>query len=65
MNDKMGKARLRWFEHMRGRSPDAPVRRYARVAFAGMKRGKEWPKMYWGEVIKSHGISTDFRRYDP
>ncbi|XP_070024846.1 uncharacterized protein [Nicotiana sylvestris] len=52
MEDKMGEARLRWFEHVRMMSLDAPVRRCERLALMGMRKGRIRPKKYWGEVIR-------------
>nr|XP_016480851.1 PREDICTED: uncharacterized protein LOC107801947 [Nicotiana tabacum] len=52
INDKMRAMRLRWFGHMRRRSPDAPVRRCERLALVGMRRGRGRPKKYWGDVIR-------------
>ncbi|XP_070021990.1 uncharacterized protein [Nicotiana sylvestris] len=52
MDDKMQEARLRWFRHVRRRSIDIPVRRCERLTLAGTRRGRGWPKKYWGEVIR-------------
>ncbi|XP_070026472.1 uncharacterized protein [Nicotiana sylvestris] len=52
VDDKMWEARLRWFGHVQRRSLDAPVRRYERLALVDTRRGRGWPKKYWGEVIR-------------
>ncbi|KAM3376423.1 hypothetical protein P3S68_015138 [Capsicum galapagoense] len=49
---KMREARLRWFEHVKRRGMDAPVRRCERLALDGFRRGRGRPKKYWGEVIR-------------
>jgi len=54
MDAKMREARLRWFGHVRRRSPDAPVRRCERLAVVGTRRGRGRPKKYWGEVIRQY-----------
>nr|XP_016492639.1 PREDICTED: uncharacterized protein LOC107812125 [Nicotiana tabacum] len=51
VDEKMREARLRWFEHVRRRSPDAPVRSCERLTVVGARRGRGRPKRYWGEVI--------------
>ncbi|PHU11070.1 hypothetical protein BC332_18000 [Capsicum chinense] len=53
VEDKMREVRLRWFGHMMRRSADAPVRRCERLALEGFKQGRDRPKKYWREVIKS------------
>ncbi|XP_070025956.1 uncharacterized protein [Nicotiana sylvestris] len=52
VDDKMRESRLRWFEHVKRRSIDAPVRRCERLTMAGLRRGRGRPKMYWGDVIR-------------
>nr|XP_016512735.1 PREDICTED: uncharacterized protein LOC107829780 [Nicotiana tabacum] len=52
VDEKMREARLRWFGHMRRRSPDAPVRICEWLAVVGVRRGRGRPKKYWGEVIR-------------
>nr|XP_016478590.1 PREDICTED: uncharacterized protein LOC107799961 [Nicotiana tabacum] len=52
VDEKMREARLRWFGHVRRRSPDAPVRSCERLAVVGMRRGRGRPKRCWGEVIR-------------
>ncbi|XP_070034465.1 uncharacterized protein [Nicotiana tomentosiformis] len=52
IEDKMREARLRWFGHVRRRSPDAPTRRYERLTLEGLHRGRGRPKKRWGEVIR-------------
>lgn len=51
--DKMRKARLRWFEHVK-RCADAPVRRSEMLVVGGMSRGISRPKKYWGEAIRQN-----------
>ncbi|XP_070046133.1 uncharacterized protein [Nicotiana tomentosiformis] len=52
MEDKLRKARLRLFGHMKRRNTDAPVRRCERLALEGIRRDRVRPKKYWGEVIR-------------
>ncbi|XP_070054033.1 uncharacterized protein [Nicotiana tomentosiformis] len=53
IEDKMGKARLRLFGHVRRRrSTDAPVRKCERLTLRGLHRGRGGPKKRWGEVIR-------------
>ncbi|XP_019265841.1 PREDICTED: uncharacterized protein LOC109243371 [Nicotiana attenuata] len=52
VDDKMREAKLRWFEHVRRRSLDAPVRRCELLALVGSRRGRGRPKKYWGDVIR-------------
>ncbi|KAG5615047.1 hypothetical protein H5410_014871 [Solanum commersonii] len=47
--DKLRKARLRWFGHVRRRCADAPVRRCKGLAIEGTRRGRGRPKKFWGE----------------
>ncbi|XP_019241233.1 PREDICTED: uncharacterized protein LOC109221222 [Nicotiana attenuata] len=48
----MREARLRWFEHVKRRSMDAPVRRCERLALGGKRKGRGRPKKSLGEVIR-------------
>ncbi|OIT40013.1 hypothetical protein A4A49_51747 [Nicotiana attenuata] len=61
--DKMREARLRWFDHVRRRSTDAPVRRCERLTLEGLRRGRGRPKKRWGEVIRQdmtqHKLTED------
>ncbi|KAK4359648.1 hypothetical protein RND71_021877 [Anisodus tanguticus] len=50
VEDKMREARLRWFEQVKRRGTDAPVRKCERVVMDGFKRGRGRPKKYWGEI---------------
>ena len=50
--DKMRKARLRWFGHVKRRCVDTPVRRCERLAIEGRKRCRGRPKKYWEKVLK-------------
>lgn len=52
MVDKEREARLKWFEHVKRRGTDAPIRRCDRLAMASLRRGKARPKKYKGEGIR-------------
>ncbi|XP_075101690.1 uncharacterized protein LOC142177124 [Nicotiana tabacum] len=52
MEENMREVRLRWFGHVQRRSLDALVRRSERLALTSMRRGRGWPKKYWGKVIR-------------
>ncbi|XP_070018347.1 uncharacterized protein [Nicotiana sylvestris] len=53
VEDKMWESWLRWFEHVRRRSIDAPVRRCERLlVMESLRSGRGRPKKYWGEVIR-------------
>ncbi|XP_070033093.1 uncharacterized protein [Nicotiana tomentosiformis] len=52
IEDKMRKAKLRWFGHVKRRSMDTPVRRCEKLALTGMRRGRGQPTKYWEEMIK-------------
>nr|XP_016461103.1 PREDICTED: uncharacterized protein LOC107784479 [Nicotiana tabacum] len=52
VEDKMRESRLIWFGHVKRRSIDARVRRCERLAMESLKRGRDRPKKYWGEVIR-------------
>ncbi|XP_070008469.1 uncharacterized protein [Nicotiana sylvestris] len=52
LEDKMRESRLRWFEHVKRRSIEPPIRRCERLAMASLKRDRGRPKKYWGEVIR-------------
>ncbi|PHT47840.1 hypothetical protein CQW23_12048 [Capsicum baccatum] len=49
---KMREVGLSWFDHVKRRGMDAPVRRCERLALDGFRRGRGRPKKYWGEVIR-------------
>lgn len=46
--NKMREARLRWFERVKRRRTDAPVRRCERLVVARVRRGRVRPKKNWG-----------------
>jgi len=50
IEDKMRETRLRWFDHVKRRSVDAPVRRCERINIPEGKRGRGQPKMSLDEV---------------
>lgn len=52
MEDKMQKARLSLFKHVKRRCLDSLVRKCERLAIDGFKRGRSRLKKYWGEVIR-------------
>ncbi|XP_075087676.1 uncharacterized protein LOC142169677 [Nicotiana tabacum] len=52
IEDKLRESKLRWFEHVKRKDLDAPVRRSERLTMAGQRSGRGRPKMYWGEVIR-------------
>ncbi|XP_070036792.1 uncharacterized protein [Nicotiana tomentosiformis] len=45
--DKMRESRLRWFEHVKRRSSNAPVRRCERLAIVDLRRGRVGKKHIW------------------
>jgi len=47
----MRESRLRWFDHVKRRSVDAPARRCERINIPKGKRGRGWPKKSLDEVI--------------
>ncbi|XP_070007638.1 uncharacterized protein [Nicotiana sylvestris] len=52
MENKMRESRLRWFGYIKRRIIDTPVRRCERLAMAGVRRDRDRPMKYWGEVIR-------------
>ncbi|XP_019234188.1 PREDICTED: uncharacterized protein LOC109214696 [Nicotiana attenuata] len=52
LEDKMGEARLRWFEHIKRRSIESLARRCETLTLVGMRSGRGRPKKSWGEVIR-------------
>ncbi|XP_070045879.1 uncharacterized protein [Nicotiana tomentosiformis] len=54
LEDKMGKARLRWFENVKRRDMYASMRRCEMLALEGLRRGRGRPKKYWREVIRQN-----------
>ncbi|XP_070020765.1 uncharacterized protein [Nicotiana sylvestris] len=52
VEDMMQEARLRWFEYVKRRIIEVPVRRYEQLASVGCKRGIGRPKKSWGDIIR-------------
>jgi len=52
IEDKMRETRLRWFDHVKRRSVDAPVRRCERINIPESKRGRGRPKKSLNEMIR-------------
>jgi len=52
IEEKMRENRLRWFDHVRRRPTDAPVRRVERINLGKVKRAQGRPKKTWTEVIR-------------
>ena len=52
IEDNMRETRLRWFDHVKRRSVDAPVRRCEMISIPGGKRGRGRPKKSLDEVIR-------------
>ncbi|KAF3656462.1 hypothetical protein FXO37_15457 [Capsicum annuum] len=50
--DNLREVRLRWFEHVMRRGPDAPVQRCETLAMDGFRRARDRRKKYWKEVIR-------------
>ncbi|KAG5603333.1 hypothetical protein H5410_034703 [Solanum commersonii] len=55
MVDKMREARLRWFEHVKRRCPNIPVRRCERLDMGGLKKGRGRLKKHWG--VSGHDLT--------
>jgi len=53
----MREARLRWFEHIRRRPMNTPVRRCEMIEYPEYSRGRGRPKKSWSEVIR-HDLKT-------
>nr|XP_016452019.1 PREDICTED: uncharacterized protein LOC107776619 [Nicotiana tabacum] len=64
VGDKLRESRLRWFGHVKRRDIDAPVRRYERLSMAGLRKGRDRPKKYWGESYDWQRRSKDFNYTD-
>jgi len=47
IEDKIRETRLRWFDHVKRRSVDAPVRRCARINIPDGKRGRADQRRVW------------------
>ena len=63
IEDKLREIRLRWFDHVKRRSVDAPVRKCERTNIPKDKRGKRRPKKSLHEVIRAYlkvvGLTDD------
>ena len=57
LEDKKREARRRWFDHVRRRSMETPVRRYENIDRLDYKRSKSRPKKSWSELIR-HNLKT-------
>jgi len=61
IEEKMRENRQRWFDHVRHRPTDAPVRRVERIKLGQVKRAQGGSKKTWKEVIrqdtKAKGLS--------
>ena len=51
IEEKMRENHLRWFDHMRRRPTEAPVRRVEHINLGQVKRAQGRPKKTWMEVI--------------
>jgi len=52
IEDKIKEARLRWFDHVKRRSADAPVKRCERINIRECKRKRGRPKKNLNEMIR-------------
>ena len=52
IEEKMRENRLRWFDHVRRRPTNAPVRRVERINLGQVKRAQGRLKKTWMEVIR-------------
>jgi len=52
IEEKMREHHLRWFDHVRRRPTDAPVRRVDRINLGQVKRAQRRPEKTWMEVIR-------------
>ena len=52
IEEKLVQHRLRWFDHIQRRPPEAPVYRGVLSQANNMRRGRGRPKLTWEEVIK-------------
>jgi len=50
----MRENRLRWFDHVRRRPTDAPVRRVGPIKLGQVKEAQGRPKKTWMEVIRQN-----------
>lgn len=64
--DKVSRARLRWFEHMKRRCKDTAIMRCERLVTTVIKRGG--PKKNWGKMITQnnteHGTTSAERGHN-
>jgi hypothetical protein len=51
IGDKVREGRLRWYDHVLRRSPQAAVRQCENLSVEGTKRGRGRPKIIWKEVV--------------
>ena len=54
VKDKMRETRLRWFDHVKRRSVDAPMRRCERINIPKDKRGRGRQKKSLDEMIREN-----------
>ena len=54
IEEKLVQYRLRWFDHVQRRPPDAPVHCRVLSQANNMRRGRRRPKLTWGEAIKRY-----------
>jgi len=52
IEDKMSETRLRWFEHVKRKCINAPLRTCETINLMHYRRGRGQPKMNWNEVIR-------------
>ncbi|KAG2564273.1 hypothetical protein PVAP13_8KG245076 [Panicum virgatum] len=52
IEEKLIQHRLRWFEHVQRRPPEAPVRSGVLKHVDKVKRGRDRPKLTWDESVK-------------
>lgn len=54
VEDKMRKARFKWFRYVKRRSTNAPIRRSEGLAIDSFRkgRGSQVSREYWGEMTK-------------
>ena len=57
IEDKIREVRFRWFDHVRRRSMDAPVKRCENIDSLDCKRSRGRPKKSWSKVIR-HDLKT-------
>ncbi|KAG2576299.1 hypothetical protein PVAP13_6NG016260 [Panicum virgatum] len=52
IEEKLIQHRLRWFEHVQWRPPEAPMRSGVLKRVDNVKRGRGRPKLTWDELVK-------------